>query len=152
MNGCLVHDGATSRRSDDGYVGTPQAALIRRKSSTIGVGRTDYIHLRLLPNRTVPNRTVPNRTGGSPAYAKNVENVGRLPPVPLLRSLRRSSALRLLWATIRVQVHINLVVLKVWFAVSPVPVSSARINEVAIGHDVLGSSSEVLNVAIIAPA
>jgi hypothetical protein len=25
------------------------------------------------------------------------------------------------------------------------------INEVAIGHDVLGSSSEVLNVAIIAP-
>ena len=68
--------------------------------------------------------------------------------MPLLRSLRRSSALRLLWATIRVQVHINLVVLKVWFAVSPVAASSTRINEVAIGHDVLGSGSEVLNLAI----
>ena len=79
-------------------------------------------------------------------YAKNV---GTRPPVPLLRSLRRSSALRLLWATIRGQVHINLAVLKVWFAVSPVPVSSARINEVVIRHDVLGSGSEVLNVAIL---
>ena len=54
LNGCLVHDGASSRGSDDGYVGTPQAALIRRKSSTIGVGRTDYIPFRLPPYRTVP--------------------------------------------------------------------------------------------------
>ena len=39
-------------------------------------------------------------------------------------------------------------VLKVWFAVSPVAVSSARINEVAIGYDMFGSGSEVLNLAI----
>ncbi len=54
LNGCLVHDGASSRGSDDGYVGTPQAALIRRKSSTIGVGRIDYIQFPLPPNRTEP--------------------------------------------------------------------------------------------------
>ena len=89
---------------------TPQAALIRRKLSTIGVGRTDYI----------PSPLPPNRTRGSPAYAKNV---GTRPPVPLLRSLRRSSALRPLWATITGQVDINLAVLKVWFTVSPVAIS-----------------------------
>ena len=33
---------------------TPQAALIRRKLSTIGVGRTDYIQFLLPPYRTVP--------------------------------------------------------------------------------------------------
>ena len=94
--------------------------------------------------------SVPNRTGGSPVYAKTVyaKTVGTLPPVPLLRSLRRSSALRLLWTTITGQVHFNLAVLKVWFAASPAAVSWAMINEVAVGHDVLGSGSEVLNLAI----
>jgi len=76
------------------------------------------------------------------------KTVGTLPPVPLLRSLRRSSALRLLWTTITGQVHFNLAVLKVWFAASPAAVSWAMINEVAVGHDVLGSGSEVLNLAI----
>ena len=75
LNGCLVPDGATSRRSDDGYVGTPQAALIRRKSLTIGVGRIDYIPFPLPPNRTEPNRTEPNRTGGSPAYGSPFSGV-----------------------------------------------------------------------------
>ena len=65
LNGCLVHDGASSRGSDDGYVGTPQAALSRRKSSTIGVGRTDYIQFPLPPNRT----------GSSPAYGSPVSGV-----------------------------------------------------------------------------
>ena len=43
-------------------VGTPQAALIRRKLLTIGVGGTDYI----------PFPLPPNRTGSSPVYAKTV--------------------------------------------------------------------------------
>jgi len=115
LNGCLVHDGATSRRSDDGYVGTPQAALNRRKSSTIGVGRIDYIQSRL--------RTEPYGRLFRIRENRGEKTVGTLPPVPLLRSLRRSSALRLLWATIRGQVHINLAVLKVWLTVSPVAVS-----------------------------
>ena len=93
LNGCLVPDGASSRGSDDGYVGTPQAALIRRKSSTIGVGRTDYIQFPLPPNRT----------GSSPVYGSPFRGV------PL--------------ATITEQVDINLAVLKVWLTVSPVDVS-----------------------------
>ena len=43
-------------------VWTPQAALIRRKLLTIGVGGTDYI----------PFPLPPNRTGSSPLYAKTV--------------------------------------------------------------------------------
>ena len=40
-------------------LGTPQAALIRRKSSTIGVGRTDYIQSPPPSLRTEPYRTEP---------------------------------------------------------------------------------------------
>ena len=72
---------------------TPQAALVRRKLSTIGVGTTDYI----------PFPFPRNRAGGSPAYGSPFRGV------PL--------------ATIRGQIHINLVVLKVWLTVSPVAVS-----------------------------
>ena len=71
-------------------VGTPQAALIRRKLLTIGVGGTDYI----------PFPLPPNRTGGCSEYGSPFRGV------PL--------------ATITGQVHINLAVLKVWLTVSPV--------------------------------
>ena len=42
-------------------LGTPQAALARRKLLTIGVGSTDDILSPLPSLRTVPNRTEPNR-------------------------------------------------------------------------------------------
>ena len=139
MNGCLVHDGATSRRSDDGYVGTPQAALIRRKLLTIGVGRIDYIQSRL---RTEPYgrlfRIRENR-GDTASCATASES-----------SEKQCSSSVVGYDHGRGPYQFG----------SPqglvdrvscggfVSEDQPRINEVAIGHHVLGFGSEVLNLAI----
>jgi hypothetical protein len=71
-------------------LGTPQAALARRKLLTIGVGSTDDIlsplpSLRTEPNRTEPNRTEPNRT--EPNRTEPYRTVPAVLPHTVLRSV-----------------------------------------------------------------